>query len=141
MPYATESDIRIRFQIYDTVMVPSDLVTTCLDEAHRELLRFLDPVYDETPTEAPIITGEVLLAGARVFRAVAAKDAMERQDLQIGSHRIRPSGRADALAAIAVIAEKDAWYLLEPYLLATPAHMMATVTHSTPIFDADDEDR
>jgi hypothetical protein len=90
-------------------------------------------VYEMAPIEPAIVTGEILLAGARVMRALAARDASEQQDLQVGNQRIRPAGRSDALIAMAVIAEKDAWYLLEPYLMVVPTHAPMKVTDSTPI--------
>jgi hypothetical protein len=131
--FAAEADIRLRFQWNDTETVPDELVSMCLSEAHAELVRFLDPVYEMAPIEPAIVTGEILLAGARVMRALAARDASEQQDLQVGNQRIRPAGRSDALIAMAVIAEKDAWYLLEPYLMVVPTHAPMKVTDSTPI--------
>lgn len=130
MAFATEAQVRLRLQLNDAEAVPDALISACLEEAHDELLRFLDPVYDMAPIETPIVTGETLLAGARVLRAIAAGDAAKQQDLQIGSHRIRPSGRAEILSTLAAMTEKDAWYVLEPYLTALAPSQPAAVTDS-----------
>jgi len=136
MAYATEAQVRVRLQLNDTESAPDALITACLEEAHDELLRFLDPAYDMAPIEAAVVTGETLLAGARVMRALAAGDAARQQDLQIGNHRIRPSGRAEVLSTLAAMMEKDAWYMLEPYLTALAPQVPAKATDTTPVLGA-----
>lgn len=137
MPYISVSDVRLRLQLADASMVSDELITVCIEEAHGALLRYLEPVYDMPPIEAPIATGETLLASARVLRVLGTSDAAGQQDLQIGSHRIRPSGRAEALTRLAAAAEKDAWYLLEPYLMAVPQRTSLAATDTQPILGGD----
>lgn len=132
-PFATESSVRLRFQLSDTVAVPADLVVACIDDAHAELERFLEKTLDFDPPESALVTGETLLAGAYIFRALAAKDAFQQRHVTIGGQRIEGGARFRALMAVAALTEKQAWYLLEPYLAADPVRIVLDTTPSTPV--------
>jgi hypothetical protein len=130
---ATETGVRTKFQLTDTERVPTSLITASIDDAHTELLRFLDPECDlETPASA-LIMGETLLAGANVFRALAGRDAFDQKQAAIGGQRIDAGKRFTALNAIADFAERQAWYLLEPYVLAVPARVLAAGTDTVAV--------
>ena len=44
--FTTETNVREKFQLADTTLVPAALVTRNIDDAHTILLRFLDPAFD-----------------------------------------------------------------------------------------------
>ncbi len=119
--FAAEADVRMKFQLNDTTLVPTALIVASIEDAHRELLRFLDPVYSAPPADEALVMGEVLLAGAHLFRTLASKDAFDQKQLAVGSHRIDAGKRFSALTAMASLSEQNAWYLLEPYLLDVPS--------------------
>lgn len=131
--FATESDVRLRFQLNDTVLVPADLVGACIDDAHEEIVRYLDAEFDVEPTEAGLATGETLLAGAYLYRGLAAKDAFQQKNVTIGGQRIEDGERFRALMAIAALTEKQAWFVLEPYLTSLPARLVLDCSDTTPV--------
>lgn len=114
--FAAEEDVRLKFQMMDSVLTPSALILASIDDAHAELLRALDPAYLAGPPDANLILGEVMLAGAHLFRSIASKDAADQKQIVLGSQRMDAGKRFGALTAIASLAEQNAWYLLEPYL-------------------------
>ncbi|NUM54368.1 MAG: hypothetical protein HUU46_12040 [Candidatus Hydrogenedentes bacterium] len=131
--FATESDVRLRFQLNDAALVPADLIEACIDDAHREIERFLDPEVDADPPDQELVTGETLLAGAYLYRALAAKDAFCQRNVTIGGQRIEEGERFRALMAIAALTEKQAWFVLEPYLAAQPVRLVVECTESAPV--------
>ena len=72
----------------------------------------------------PLVTGETLLAGAYLYRALAAKDAFQQKQMTIGGQRIEAGERFRALMAVAALTEKQAWFLLEPYLTEQAARLV-----------------
>lgn len=131
--FAGESDVRLRFQLGDTTLVPAALVEACLDDAHGEILRFLDPGVDVDPPEQGLVTGETLLAGAYLYRALAAKDAFHQRHVTIGGQRLEEGERFRALMAVAALTEKQAWFVLEPYVSARPVRVAIEATDTTPV--------
>jgi hypothetical protein len=119
--FATEDDVRLKFQLSDTTLVPSALVTASIDDAHAELLRVLDPAYITEPPEDALVMGEVMLAGAHLLRSLASKDAFDQRQLVIGNQRIEAGKRFSALMTMASLAEQNGWYLLEAYLVDRPS--------------------
>lgn len=134
--FTTESEVRLKFQLDDTTLVPSSLVTQSIDDAHEELLRFLDPQYDTGDPDDPLILGETLLAGAHLFRSLASKEAFEQKRTTVGGQRIEEGARFTALTAVASLTEDQGWYVLAPYLASRPARSVAAVTASTPVLGA-----
>jgi len=132
--FTTEAAVRLKFQLTDETAVPTSLVTSAIEDAHAELLRFLAPAYDVTVPEAGVASGETLLAGAHVFRALCGKDALERKRATVGGQRLETDGRFSALMSMASLAEEQAWYTLEPYLARRPALTGAATTDSRPVF-------
>ncbi len=131
--FATESDVRLRFQLNDAALVPEDLVGASIDDAHGEIERFLDADVDVDPPEQGLVTGETLLAGAYLYRALAAKDAFQQRHVTIGGQRIEEGERFRALMAVAALTEKQAWFLLEPYLTSQPVRLVIDCTDTTPV--------
>lgn len=135
--FTNETRVRERFQLTDTSLVPADLVVASIDDAHTELLRYLDLAFaTETPEEA-LVMGETLLAGARVHQALASKAAAELKTITIAGQRIEATGRVETLLAIARGAEEQAWRLLEPYLAGRVGQVACVVTQSTPVLGED----
>ena len=131
--FASESDVRLRFQLYDTVLVTAESIEACIDDAHAEIERFLDETVDVDPPDAALVTGETLLAGAYLYRALAAKDAFQQKQVTIGEQRIEAGERFRALMAVAVLTEKQAWFMLGPYLAAQPPRLVIDCTDTIPV--------
>jgi hypothetical protein len=131
--FATESDVRLKLQLTDPALAAADLIIACIDDAHAEILRFLDDDVGVEPPDAALVTGEALLAGAYVLRALGAKDAVAQREIVIGNQRLSGGQRFRALAQMAAATEQQAWYLLEPYLTERPGRTIAASTDSTPV--------
>ena len=131
--FTTETRVREKFQMADTMVVPSDLVVQSIEDAHTEILRFLDPAFGEGTPDDALVMGETLLAGAQVHRSLASKAALEQKRVTVGGQRFEATGKAEALAAIAQVVENQAWYLLEPYLAARPSRTFGETTDTTPV--------
>jgi hypothetical protein len=131
--FATEADVRLRFQLNDTAEVSSALVNASIDDAHTELLRFLDPVFDESPPEDALVMGETLLAGAYLYRSLASRQAFDEKQVAIGGQRIEAGKRFGALMVIASLTEDMAWYVLEPYVVDRPSVSPADVTDTVAV--------
>lgn len=131
--FTNEARVRERFQLTDTTLASTDLVTGSIDDAHTELLRYLEPVFaTETPEEA-LVMGETLLAGAHVHQSLASKAAAELKTVSIAGQRLEATGRVEALLGIARSAEEQAWCLFEPYLAARTGQAACMVTDSAPV--------
>ncbi len=131
--FTTESVVRTKFQVEDSTLVPSSLVTASIDDAHDELMRFLDPEVDTGNPEDGLVLGETLLAGAHLFRSLASKDAFDQKHVSIGGQDIAEGDRFAALTETADKAETQAWAMLEPYLAAAPTRTPADTTESTEV--------
>ena len=126
--FTTEADVREKFQLTDTTLVPVSLVNRNVNDAHLILLRFLDPIYDlPTPPDA-VLLGETLLAGAYLLRSLASGAAFARRKVTMGGQRVEPSGRREALNAQADEAEAEGWRSMEPYLVVIPTDKLAAAT-------------
>ena len=135
--FTTESAVRDKFQLTDTTLVPSALVTGSIDDAHKIVLRFLDPVFDVQSPDAEVVLGETLLSGAHLLRSLSSSEAFTQKRLTIGGQRIDVARRFEALNDAADSAEEQAWHVLEPFVLARPASKVADVTDTTPIVEED----
>lgn len=131
--FTTEAAVRLKFQIEDAVLVSSELIVAGIDDAHVELLRFLRPEYDTGSPEDALVLGETLLAGARVLRSLASKQAFEQKAIKIGGQHLQEGSRFAALMAFAASTEAEAWRLLEPFLKDQPARAVGDATDSTSV--------
>ncbi len=135
--FTNESEVRQKFQLTDTTLVPSSLVAAAIDDAHAELLRFLDSDTVTEPPEDALVMGETLLAGAHLYRSLASKAAFDQKRLGIGSTKLEESSRFQSLMAVAEAAEEQAWYTLEPYLEAPPPRTVGDVTDTETVLGED----
>ena len=132
--FTTESNVRLKFQLNDTTLVPSSLVVAGIGDAHAELLRFLDPVFGGESPETAMVMGETLLAGAQVFRSLASQDAFGQKRVTVGGQRLEEGSRFQTLMALAAVVEEQAWYLLEPYVLDQPGREIVAATDGAPVW-------
>ena len=128
--FTTEADVRLKFQLTDTTLTPAALVEQSIEDAHAEVLRYLNPEYASGPPDAALTLGETLLAGSHALRSLAAKDAFDQKRVSIGSQRIEEGARFASLLRTASEAEEQAWAILGPYLAAYPGRDVAAVTMS-----------
>lgn len=135
MPYATEAALRLKFQLTSTTDFPAAFLNDAIAQAHAELLPRLHTV--PAPEDAPesLTIGEILLAGARVFQHLAARDAATLRTATIGGQRLDTAPRHAQLALSAARAEEHAWQLLHPHCNA-PKTVKTLTTDSTPILSA-----
>ncbi len=126
--FTTEALVRERFQLGDAARVPSELIEQVIEEAHGEVLRRLDPDAEIDPPDKGLVAGETLLAGARLYGALAAKDAFDVKQVSLGSNVVSDGNRFQALMTMAAWLEDQAWYLLEPAGAERPARAVADVT-------------
>lgn len=133
--FATESDVRRKFQLEDPVLVPASLIEGSLNDAHTELLRYLAPAYGAGGA-AGLVLGETLLAGAHLYRSLAARDAFEQRAMTLGGQRVEGGARYDALLGVAALTEASAWRILEPYLTGRAARCPLSATGSVPVVGA-----
>lgn len=131
--FAVEADVRLKFQLDDTTLVPSGLIQACLEDAHRDVLRYLEPAFNIIPPDEGLAAGEAVLAGAYLFRSLAAKDAFGQKQIVIGGQRIDAGQRFDALMTMASATEAKAWSLLDQYLSVCPSQTLAAATDSVPV--------
>ncbi len=131
-PYASESDVRLRFQLNDETRTPPDLVAACIEEAHDIVTRFLGSVAPASPP-TPVVLAETLFAGAAVFRALEAASAQEHPRITIGDQTIDDASMRQRLAEVARTAVDLAWSLLAPYGPRIPARAPGDATATQPI--------
>ncbi|HEO70635.1 MAG TPA: hypothetical protein ENN80_05180 [Candidatus Hydrogenedentes bacterium] len=136
--FATESDVRLKFQLNDAVLVTSDVIELSIGDAHQELLRFLDEAYAVGEPPYALVLGETLLAGTHLFRSLAAKEAFEQKHVRVGGQQLQEGARFASLNAVAALTEDEAWRVLAPYLAAFPPRSVAAVTASTPVLGTEE---
>ena len=129
--FTTESEVREKFQLSDTTLVPASLVNASIDDAHTELLRYLDPAYDVPSPDNAVVMGETLLAGTHLYRSLASKEAFDQRRVTVGAQRIEDGERFRSLMTIASMAADQAWLLLEPYLLDNAPRTVLDANAST----------
>lgn len=132
MPFATEEDVRLTFQLTDTDAAPPELVIAAIVSAHELLLQRLMPGHAADPP-GTVVQGEVLLAGAALLRSLAAKDAATQVTITVGGQRVDTAGRFSDLMTMAEASEDTAWHLLAAYLLPFNAHTVLRPSATTPV--------
>ena len=131
--FTTESAVRLKFQLTDTVLAPSALILAGIEDAHAELVRFLNSVYGGGTPEEGLVLGETLLAGSRIYQSLAAKDAFDQKQAVIGHQQVGTGRRLDALLTVARLAEEAGWHILEPYLTSRPSSLHVGLTDTVPV--------
>lgn len=132
---ATPEEVRLRFQL-PPELPASDAINAAIAEAGLVLAGRADPGRVTPPLPDAFRSGAILLAGAFLFRSLAAGDAHEQRDLHIGGQRIAPGKRFGALLALAEQAEAEAWERLAPWLKPAPPRPPAAATDGAPLFGA-----
>lgn len=135
--FTTEAQVREKFQLNDTTLVPTALIETSITDAHNQVLRFLDPVFDIGSPDAGLVLGETLLAGVHLLRSIAASAAFEQKALTIGGNRVGLNKRFETLSELATETETRAWAQLEPFVMDISVNEVAEVTDTTPITGRD----
>lgn len=135
--FTTEADVRAKFHVPDEAHAPAALIARSIDDAHLEILRLLDPQYDVEPPDAALVLGETLLAGALLFRSLAAREGVQQKRVSLGGHRIEEGRRFDSLHALSLETAFDAWQTLAPFLLGADPRQLARATATQPIFSED----
>ena len=115
--FTDETRVRLKTQLTDTAKVSQDLVTRNIDDAHAEILKRLDPVYDVTPADVNLVRGETLVAGAYLLRSLASGAAFDIKGLRILDETVSETGKHKALVTLADRFEREAWELLADFLL------------------------
>lgn len=131
--FTTESLVRSRFHLHDTVLVPSALVTESIDDAHVLLLRELRPDVDIQAPAPDLVIAETLLSGSRLLRSLAANDAAMQKRVTIGGQRIEEGTRYQALTDSADQSERDAWSIAAPFLSLRSTHAVVAVGDTAPL--------
>lgn len=131
--FTTESDVRLKFQLEDTTLVSSTLVTKSIDDAHEVVLRHLHADVDTGSPEAALVAGETLLAGAVLLHSLSSNDAFVQKNVTVGGNRVAEGGRFGALRSAAATAEEQAWYLLQPYMKDEPERLLLGATDTRPV--------
>ena len=133
--FTTEANLRLKFQLTSTTDFPTTFLNDAITQAHQELLpRLLTTIDPESPPDT-LITGETLLAGARLLQHLAAREAATHRPATIGGQRTELTPRHAALALSAARAEETAWHVLAPHL-TPPSPQTITTTDTTPILSA-----
>jgi len=135
--FTTEAAVRLKFHWHDTTLTPATLVQAAIDDAHVEVLRYLDPANASGPVADGLALGETVLAGAHVARALAALDAATQKRITLGGQRVEGGARFTSLMSLAEVAEAQAWHLLAPFLRDRPARAEAQTTATAPVLGED----
>jgi hypothetical protein len=140
--FTDESRVRLKTQLTDTAKVPQELVTRSINDAHAEILKRLDPVYDVQPPDENLVRGETLLAAAYLLRSLSSGAAFDIKELRILDETVGETGKHKALMALAEGFERDAWEVLSDFLPPQQggADFQSGVTESEDILGDTDDD-
>jgi len=140
--FTDEARVRLKTQLTDTGKVAADLVTRSIDDAHAEILKWLDPAYDVTPPDEDLVRGETLLAGAYLLRSLASGAAFDIKGLRILEETVSETGKHKALMTLAEGFEQEAWEILAEFLVEQEggANFQSGVTESEDILGETDGD-
>ena len=130
--FSTEADVRLKLQLNDTALVPTDLVNTSIDDAHELILRRLDASVDTQNPEPGLVAGETMVAGAQLLLSLAVKSAFAQKDVSIGGQRI-DDDRFSSLMTASTSLELFAWQLLEPYMTPLASRTLADATETVAV--------
>ena len=131
--FTTESAVRLKFQVEDTVHVSSALIAGSIDGAHGEILGLLDAGVDTEQPGENLVLGETLLAGAHLLASLASRNSASRAPVTVGGQRIDGGKHFAPLMALASRAEREAWRTLAPYLSARPGAAPGGATDTLPV--------
>jgi len=135
-PFATEDDIRLRFQLNDTTLAPQDFIGQCIEDAHGQVLLRLSEGIDPMDPPDALVYGETLLAAAVVFRALAAREAAAMRNVKIGEQSVNTERRFSSRMQYADELERHAWGVLEEFLAPRPPNNPLQTTATVPVLGA-----
>ena len=133
---ATEADVRLLTQVEDTTIASAELIAACIAEAHERVRAALDDLVDLETPPAALVQAESRLAAGILLRALAARDAVEQMELQLGGQRVDAGQRFASLMSIARRFDKEAATLLAPFIPQRAPESPALPSDSTPILGA-----
>ena len=131
--FATESLVRLKFQLTNTQEVSATLIEDAIAEAHEPIAARLTPGIDGLSPPVAVVIGETLLAGARTLRSLAAREAATQRNVIVGGQRVETGTRHAQLILCASLAEDQAWEMLAPFLAAPVNTHAIQTTDTTPI--------
>ena len=108
MAFTDEPTLRIHTGWNNTDLVPSDLITQRINDAHEALSAVLDPAYASS-TDDLLKLAETELATAFLLRSLAVESGFEDRDIRTGNLTLRAGGRAGTLMDLADREETNAW--------------------------------
>ena len=132
--FTTEGEVRAKFHLPDEAHAPATLIQRSIEDAHLEILRLLDPQYDVAPADDALVLGETLLAGALLFRSLAAREGVDQKRVSLGGHRIEEGRRFNSLQALSLETALEAWQTLAPFLVGADPRQLARATSTQPVF-------
>ncbi len=124
--FAEEAAVRAQLHLADTVS--AEQIDAALAEAHAVILDWLAPEVELGDPPESIARGEALLAGAMLFRSMAAAETLRQRRLSVGGARIEESRRLESLERGAETLENRALEALGPYLRQPRPRTMLQVT-------------
>ncbi len=115
--FTDETTVRTKTQLTDTAKVSSALVTQSISDAHEEILKRLDPVFDTDPADENLKRGETLLAGAFLLRSLSSGEAFNIKNLRFKGQGLGETQKWKALREMTEQFEEEAWEVLGPFLV------------------------
>lgn len=131
--FTTENDIRLRLQLNDTTLAPQDFLVQCIEDAHDQVLRWLDENVDPQNPPAALVYGETLVAAAVVFRALASREAAAMRNVKIGEQGINTEKRFAAKMEYAEELERQGWAILSAFLAPRTSPTSLSPSPTTPV--------
>ena len=136
-PFVQVARVRETFLLEDAVKTPDAWIARAIRDAHTELERALSPMalsaLDGGTIPEDLVAGEALLAGARLYQAMAAVEAYGQRRVKGGSVAVAEGDRFASLLRIASMAEERAWTLLRPYMREAAVRPSLAASDSAPI--------
>jgi len=131
--FTTEDDIRLRLQLNDTALAPQDFVLQCIEDAHDQVLRWLDENIDPESPPAALVYGETLIAAGVIFRALAAREAAAMRNMKIGEQSLNTERRFASRMTYAEELERQGWGVLEEFLAPRNSATLLLPSPTTPV--------
>ncbi len=132
-PFTTVEQVRGKFDLPGEDDLPDAPIEQSIADAHRDVMALIAGAHASPPVDEAIILAETYLAGAHLFRTLAAREAFDQQRVAIGRQRVEEGARFRSLLAIAAAAEAEGWRWLAPFAEAWSSRKLARPTDSKPV--------
>ena len=136
-PLTTVAAVRAKFGLPGPEHLPDAVIQRSIEDAHTELWPLLAPDQPDDPPADELVLGATLLSGARLFDALASREAYDQQRRVVGGQRVEESRRFASLQTTAARHEGEAWRLLAPFLAPAPRQNPGRATATTQILGGD----